>query len=258
MKMLQKARNFIYNFDIIGPSPKLYIFNKETYQTVFSLILSMLIIISSFIYILYSFVDYIQNNRPNVVYSKSNDNNEERKIYLKEILLMFQILDCNTMRKLNESIVYFESIHATVYDNARVNYIPLKVKTCKPGENLNIKYEKLLKNKINELTDKQIKEDKNIEDFYCINNENLDVNLFYEPNIGYSYFDLNIILLNQSLYKPENLSIMIVYENSFINHDNKKSPISEGISYQFLQIFSSYEYYTTTIFDIILVIFLIN
>ena len=58
--MLQKARNFIYNFDIIWPSPKLYIFNKETYQTVFSLILSMLIIISSFIYILYSVVDYIQ------------------------------------------------------------------------------------------------------------------------------------------------------------------------------------------------------
>ena len=243
--MLEKISNFIYYFDIIGPSPKLYIFNKETYKSVFSLIFSILIILLSFIYILYSLYDYIQNNRPNIVYSKSNDFYEERKIYLKEILLMFQILDCNTMRKLNESIVYFESIHATVYDNARVNYIPLKVKTCKPGENLNIKYEKLLKNKINELTDKQIKEDKNIEDFYCINNENLDVNLFYEPNIGYSYFDLNIILLNQSLYKPENLSIMIVYENSFINHDNKKSPISEGISYQFLQIFSSYEYYTT-------------
>ena len=142
--MLQKARNFIYNFDIIGPSPKLYIFNKETYQTLFSLILSMLIIISSFIYILYSVVDYIQNNRPNVVYSKSNDNNEERKINLKEVLLMFQILDYNTMKKVNESIAYFESINVAIYDNAKVNFYPIEVKACKPGENLNVKYENYL------------------------------------------------------------------------------------------------------------------
>ena len=108
--MLQKAVNFIYNFDIIGPSPKLYIFNKETYQTVFSLVFSILIIILSFIHILYSVIDYIQNNRPNVLYSKSNDNNEERKINLKEMLLMFQIFDYNTMKKVNESIAYFEFI----------------------------------------------------------------------------------------------------------------------------------------------------
>ena len=50
---------------------------------------------------------------------------------------------------------------------------------------------------------------------------------------------------SQSGFKPEDLSIMIIYENNLINHDNKKSPISEGISYQFLQVFSSDDYYTT-------------
>ena len=187
--MLQKAVNFIYNFDIIGPSPKLYIFNKETYQTVFSLILSMLIIISSFIYILYSVVDYIQNNRPNVVYSKSNDDNEERKINLKEVLLMFQILDYNTMKKVNESIAYFESINVAIYDNAKVNFYPIEVKACKPGENLNVKYENYLKHKFDELAEVQAQEDKNIKDFYCINTQNIDLSLFYEPNVGYSYLD---------------------------------------------------------------------
>ena len=243
--MLQKAVNFIYNFDIIGPSPKLYIFNKETYQTVFSLILSMLIIISSFIYILYSIADYIQNNRPNVVYSKSNDNNEERKINLKEVLLMFQILDYNTMKKVNESIAYFESINVAIYDNAKVNFYPIEVKACKPGENLNVKYENYLKHKFDELAEVQVQEGKNIKDFYCINTQNIDLSLFYEPNVGYSYLDLNLILKNQSLYRPEDISIMFIYENNLINHDNKKSPISVGISSQTLQTFSSEEFYIT-------------
>ena len=34
---------------------------------------------------------------------------------------------------------------------------------------------------------------------------------------------------------------MMIYENNLINHDDKKSPITEGISYQFIQGFSSKE-----------------
>ena len=37
--MFDKIINFIYNFDVIGPSPKLYIFNKEKYKNIFSLII---------------------------------------------------------------------------------------------------------------------------------------------------------------------------------------------------------------------------
>ena len=61
------------------------------------------------------------------------------------------------------------------------------------------------------------------------------MSLFYESNVGYSYLDLNLILKNQSLYRPEDISIMFLYENNLINHDNKKSPISVGISSQILQ-----------------------
>lgn len=35
---------------------------------------------------------------------------------------------------------------------------------------------------------------------------------------------------------------MIVYENNLINHNHKDSPISEGISFQFIQGFSYNEY----------------
>ena len=69
------------------------------------------------------------------------------------------------------------------------------------------------------------------------------MSLFYNPNIGYSYIDLNIILTNQSLYVPEDLVLMIVYENNLINHDNKKTPISESISYYFIKFLNSKNYY---------------
>lgn len=124
-------------------------------------------------------------------------------------------------------------------------FLLLNVNKCKPGENMNIKYEKILHEKFNGLTQEQIQQDKNIEDFYCINSEDPNKKLFHYPNVGYSFIDLNIILHSQSGFKPEDLSIMIIYENNLINHDNKKSPISEGISYQFLQVFSSDDYYTT-------------
>ena len=244
--MLNKFINFIYNFDIIGPCPKLYVFKKERYQNIFSLIFSIIIILVSLIFILYSIINYIQFDRPTVVYSKNNDIGEKRLIYIKDMLIMFQIMD-KSLKKLNESFAHLESVYTAIYDNATIDFSFLNVKKCKPGENMNIKYEKMLKEKFNELSQQQVQEDKNIEDFYCISSEDPSISLFHYPNIGYSYIDLNIILHNQSLYKPEDLSLMIVYENNLINHDNKKSPISEGISYQFLQFFSSDEYYIANI-----------
>ena len=241
--MLNKITNFIYNFDVLGPSPKLYIFNKERYQSVFSLIISILIILMSIIFILYSLIDYITNDKPTVVYSKSNDKNEQRKMKLKDMLLMFQIIDYKSMKTINDSITDFEATFTEIYDNAQVKYSILNVKKCKPGENMNKNYERYLKEKINELSQEQVQEDKQVEDFYCLSGENSELSLFYNPNIGYSYIDLNIILTNQSLYVPEDLVLMIVYENNLINHDNKKTPISESISYDFIKVFNSKNYY---------------
>ena len=68
--MLNKVINFLYNFDVIGQNPKLYIFNKERYKSVFSLVLSLFMIIISTVFIIYSFINYIINERPNVVYTK--------------------------------------------------------------------------------------------------------------------------------------------------------------------------------------------
>ena len=37
---------------------------------------------------------------------------------------------------------------------------------------------------------------------------------------------------------------MIVYENNLINHEGKKVPISESISFDFIRVFNSKNYYS--------------
>ena len=245
--MLNKILNFLYNFDIIGPTPKLFIFNKERYQSIFSLVLSLIIVLVSIVFILYSLINYIQHDRPTVVYSKSNDPNEQRKIYLKDSLLMFQFVDMITLKKLNESIVYFEATYETIFDDATSDYKKLIVKNCNLGENLNSKYETFFREKYSILTYDYEQKDKNFNDFYCVNSENNDISLFYYPNIGYSRIQLNIIIKDKNLFSPENSSIMMIFENNLINHDDKKSPITEGIQHKFIQ---GFNYNEQTIIDV--------
>ena len=240
--MLNKFRNSLYKLDLFGPSPKLYIFKKDRYKSIFSLFFSLLIILVVTAFVLYSLINYITNDRPTVVYSKSNDKNEERKIYLNDTLIMFQLMNFDSFKKLNESIAYLQAEYTVTYNTGNTEISPLTIKKCKLGENINPKYEYFFKQRFSSLSFEYNQYDKNIEDFYCINNENSNNKLFYQPNIGYSNVGINILIKNQNLYTPENISLMIIYENNLINHDNKTFPISEGISYHFIRGFSSNEY----------------
>ena len=42
--MLAKFTDILYNFDLIGPNPQLYIFNNNRYKTFFSFIISLTLI----------------------------------------------------------------------------------------------------------------------------------------------------------------------------------------------------------------------
>ena len=190
---------------------------------------------------MYSLINYVKNDRPSVIYSKNNDEIEERKISIKDTLLMFQIIDFPSLKKLDDSIASFEGIYEAVYDNATSENFTLEVKNCKLGENLNSKFENMFNEKLKSLSFDFHQKDKNIEDFYCISSKDRNINLFYYPNIGSNSISLNIIIKDQNIYKPEDISIMMIYGNNLINHDDKISPISEGISYQFIQGFNSEE-----------------
>ena len=80
--MVKRSNSFFYKFDLIGSTPQLYIFNDERYKTKFSLIISIIIILFSILFTVYSFVEYFKYDNPSVVYSKDNDENTERIIYI--------------------------------------------------------------------------------------------------------------------------------------------------------------------------------
>ena len=234
---------FLYNFDIIGPNPKLYIFKSEKYKTLFSLILSFIIIFISIIFILYSLVIYFKFDKPVVSYTKSNDLHEERKIFLKDTLIMFQYIDFINSQKINESIADYRAEYRATFDNGTMINVELKVEKCKLGKNLDSKYAQYFKEKIDGVSiDDNLISNNGIDDFYCISSDDTDLSLFYLPEIGYNSISLYFILKNQSVYIPENINFMLVYENNLFNHNNRNNPISEGISYQFIVDFSSYEY----------------
>ena len=91
--MLAKICHILYNFDIIGPNPQLYIFNNDRYKTFFSLIISIIIIIFSVLFTIFSLVQYFKYENPMISYTKGNDKSTKREILLKDTFLMLKLSD---------------------------------------------------------------------------------------------------------------------------------------------------------------------
>jgi hypothetical protein len=187
----------------------------------------------SIIFALFSVFDYLKYQSPIVAFSKDSDLNTKREIILKDILLMFQIVDSSTLNYINGSVAYLNAMYIQISDNGDISGIPLEVEKCELGKNLNMKFEDIINDKY--------KFNRTIENFYCINPKD-NISIFYYPNIAYSFIELNIIIKNNSQYIPEKLQAMIVSENDLIDHNNKDNPITSFFIYHISTSFSSSEY----------------
>ena len=56
--MPNKYKSFLYTLDLIGPSPQILIFNEKRYKSILSSLVSILIILLSILFALYSFIEY--------------------------------------------------------------------------------------------------------------------------------------------------------------------------------------------------------
>jgi len=106
---------FLYFFDLIGPTPQLLIFNEKRYKTNFSPVISIFILLFSIILVIYSILEYLKYDNPNVVYSKGNDEKTNRTILIKDIFLMFQFVDATTSNNINDLIVQYKVDYTTVF-----------------------------------------------------------------------------------------------------------------------------------------------
>ena len=101
-------------------------------------------------------------------------------------------------------------------------------------KNINLRYKETLLKKLNF--------GRPIDEFYCISSKNGNISLFYNPNIGYSTINLNVILKNINKLTPEKIESVVISENNIIDHNNKNKPISESYIYHITSSFNSLEY----------------
>ena len=231
--MDKKCRSILFSFDIIGSTPQLLIFNNSRYKSKFSSIISILVILFSFVYTIFSLIVYFKFDNPIVLYTKGNDNGTIRSFLAKDTFLLFQMMDISSTNIINESIAYYEASYTNIYDNGIQEYGNIKIEKCKIGKNIDSKY----KDFINERANFGFP----LESFYCISSKDGNTNFLFQPNVGYSVINLYILYKNNSIYKPDNLQSIIVSENNFIDNNNKENPISEGFIYKLTSSFSSSE-----------------
>jgi len=232
--MMCKICNFLYFFDLIGPTPQLLIFNEKRYKSNFSSVISIFILLFSIIFVIYSLLEYLKYDNPNIVYSKGNDEKTNRSILIKDMFLMFQFVDATTSNNINDSIVQYKVDYTAVFVNGTINTNSLRSENCEMGKNINLKYKAFFEDRNNF--------GRNIKEFYCINPGNENISLFYNPNIGFSSINIRLYYKNNFQYKPENIQTLIVSETDLIDHNNKSTPISNGYVFYLTSGYSSSEF----------------
>ena len=86
--MVLCIKSLLLKSDFIGFTPQLRIFEETRYTSVFSSILSIVIIMFSVAFVFYSFLDYLNQN-PSIHYYKNNDLITNKTYTLSNSLFMF-------------------------------------------------------------------------------------------------------------------------------------------------------------------------
>lgn len=143
--MQNKFKSIFYHLGLIGQTPQLYIFGNKRYKSSFSSFISIIIILFSFAFILYSLILYFKYSTPIISYSKSSDDETNRAIYLKDTFLMFQLIDTNSGKKVEDSILGYMGDYVFVYDNGSIFTGEIYIEKCDFEKNINYRYTGILK-----------------------------------------------------------------------------------------------------------------
>ena len=234
--MVNKCQSILYFFDLVGTSPELYVFNNTRYKTILSSTLSIIIILFSVFFTLYSLIEFFKYESPIICYSKGNDKKTKREFFIKDSFLMFQLIDSTSFESINNTIAYFESYYRIIYENGTFEVGNIEVERCEFGKNIDIKYKDFIEDKTNF--------GRPLEEFYCFGSSNKNLSLFYYPDIGYNQISLHIIFKNNTKYIPEKIQTLIISEINLIDHNKKNNPISNSFEYHPTPSFSSFQYTT--------------
>ena len=231
-KNMSKFKKILYLCDILGLDPKLRIFGKDKYKSTCSSILSIIVLFLAATFTVYSLIVYFNYVNPSIVYSKDNEKSTIRTIPIKNALLMFGLYENTDFSVLDSSDAFIEVTYRTSFNNGTSNTKNLALEKCVFGKNIEEKHRDALK-------------DLKINEYYCFNNNDGNLALFYDPEEGKSSLSLNIRIKKNSQYTANNIIIYIVNGNGIIDHSNKNDPISNNY------FTSTYASFSTTKFNII-------
>ena len=206
-----KIKSLLLKADFIGFIPQLRIFEQTRYKSIFSSILSIIIIIFSAGFVFYSFVDYL-NQIPRVNYYKNNDLRTNKTYTISNSLLMFQ----NHFFCLSNNSEEY-NITISAYDNKNYFYENIDYEPCELGKNLDIKYKDIIE-EFEEI------ENKKISTYYCLNFHGENLTLFNSPNMDRRLERILEIKL-ESFCKNYILVFSLITQNDLIEHNNRTNPL---------------------------------
>ncbi len=96
----------------------------------------------SFIFALYSFIEYLKYDNPNIVYSRVNDETTKRAIFIRDTPILIKIIDTKNNEKINDSISYYDGDYIAIYENCSFFKELLIIEKCEYGKNIQDKYKK--------------------------------------------------------------------------------------------------------------------
>ena len=241
--LMSNKKQLFFKFDILSNPPYLRIFGNNNYKTTWSAYTSINVITLSIAFVLYSSIRYFKFTNPNIYYWKDSAYEKNFSIKFNETLLMFKIDDFNKKNNENDfsnennEIQKILKLRAYLYDydyNTSYEYknIELTLEKCELGNNIDIKFEELIKEfKNNHLG-------KSIHNYYCINrNEAEKYSLSYNKKQGYNYLYIFLSSSDNETFIPtKGLRLALIMGNDFINHTNKYNPINNN----YIEAYSSY------------------
>ena len=209
-----KIKSVLLKCDFIGFIPQFRILNESRYKSIFSSILSFLIIIFSVIFISYSFIDFIDQH-PEVEYYKNNDYETNKSLIISDSLLMFQyyFMCPSDPSKLPNLTIALNSPLEQRFETP-------EFEPCELGKNINLKYKDLIE-KFNSI------EKWNSDTYFCINYNSVNMKnftLYSHPIIPYEEENSLDIYIKTDC-EDYSLNLKLVTENDFIDHNNKDNPI---------------------------------
>ena len=213
--MNKKIKLLLYYFDFTGVTPQFRILNYDSYRSIFSSILSILIILFSINFSIISFLDYLKFNNPSVSYMKRVDFESNSTFLLKDTLFMFKALGFTF-----GSEVKFNYLGYYFFDDYQT--IELNLEVCEIGKNINVKFKDLLIKNLNT----------SINTYYCISAEHGNLPLYYNPakinEISYLSIEIYFNSTENNFDDEDSLYLYrfeLITENNIIDHYNKNNPL---------------------------------